>query len=767
MAKRSLKASQDGIIRAKRAFDLRGWTQEYLAAEVGLQTRQSVWKFFAGRPVERHIFIEICFTLDLDWEEIVDRAAFVSDTPDLGLEESQVAVASTSGQSVDHGAEARLHLIAQAQAQCQLLELPLDLHQPITLAQLYTEAYLRPHQRLGTAGSLAKTPATEAIGPHSRVLIVGGPGAGKTTLLQHLVLEIGAERLPSDGIAYLPVFLRLRQLALVPETEINVQQYLNQRWLASGLSPSQVDYLWQQGRLWLLLDGWDELPADQHRAITQQIQALLDTYPGLRVLISGRSGGPLPQLNGLVTLELTEFAPQQVEAFVDKWFTASQPIQGEWFAQRFLQTLNHPENDRLREMALTPILLHLMCLVFQRFGHFPEQRSKLYQQALDLLLGQWDQQRGIHRHQPLRHLSPLDLTGILADVAAHSFEQGRVVLEEAELLGLIAKSLVNRGAQGETLEHLWADSKAILQILIEHYGMLTERELGTYAFAHLSFQEFLTARRWAVTALQRAGAESWTDLASHVADARWREVILLTVEMVPQPDALWESLWRQSQQYVLAHSQLMTLVSWAEGQAEAVTEDYHPAALRGFYLGLRLEQGIDLATALDSRLALDLPPSLALDEALMRLLHQARSWLKEADVQRGFDLAFAMDLQQRFSLGQAFADDLIQLQTQLLDTLEAAEDLATWCDSPGAAWWQCLQHSVCRYRGWSGDWGDGSTDGAMAGSPDGATDESPRTYYQMQRLLVDSLRHNRSFAADRIQTFEQCLFVREVQYESA
>jgi hypothetical protein len=49
----------------------------------------------------------------------------------------------------------------------------------------------------------------------------------------------------------------------------------------------------------------------------------------------------------------------------------------------------------------------------------------------------------------------------------------------------------------------------------------------------------------------------------------------------------------------------------------------------------------------------------------------------------------------------------------------------------------------------------------------GATDETLGTYYQMQRLLVDGLRHNRSFVADKLQTFEQCLFVREVQYESA
>ncbi len=43
----------------------------------------------------------------------------------------------------------RSHLITLAQAQCQLLELPLDLHQPMTLAQIYTDAYLRPDQRFG------------------------------------------------------------------------------------------------------------------------------------------------------------------------------------------------------------------------------------------------------------------------------------------------------------------------------------------------------------------------------------------------------------------------------------------------------------------------------------------------------------------------------------------------------------------------------------------------------------------------------------------
>lgn len=751
MAKRSLKASQAGISQAKRAFDLKGWTQEYLAAEVELQTRQPIWKFFSGRPVERHIFIDICFTLDLDWEDIVDRTAFVSESPQpSAMPQGDVELAG-----VDDMAVVRSHLTTLAQAQCQLLELPLDLHQPLTLAQIYTDAYVRPYQRFGQSLNTPKVPAPAAIQPHSRVLVLGGPGAGKTTLLQHLALEISAGRLQADSQTLLPIFLRLRQLALVPTADLNVQQYLNQRWLASGLSLAQIDRLWLQGQLWLLLDGWDELPSSQHRLVTQQLQTLLDTYPGLRVILTGRSGGPVPQLNGLVTLELAEFTAPQIERFVQQWFVANSPDQGAVLAQTCLEALHHPDNDRLREMALTPILLHLMCLVFCNSGQFPDQRSKLYQQALDLLLGQWDQQRGISRCQPLQQLSTTDLLGILCEVATHSFEQGKVLLDEAELLGLIARALAHRDRQVTTLEQRWADSKAVLQVLIEHYGMLTERELGSYAFAHLSFQEYLTARRWALTALERQRSADWADLAAHLSDARWREVIVLTVEMAPQVDTLWLALWQQSQHYVSAHPDLQPLLHWAQTQAEQSATPYHLAALRGFYLGLRLSQGLDLALALDARLGVDLPPELALDLALTRLLHQGQRWLSDPTPQAGFDLLFALDLHQRFVLAAPFVQDLQRLQAQLLDALESQGELETWCDRFGDDWLRSLRHAITAYRHWD------------ATLVDPAPCPSLETYCQMQRLLVDCLRHNRTLTAATVRTFENSLLLPEVQYHHA
>ena len=72
MTKRSLKTSEIGQARAKQAMLRKGWTQDYLATEAGLSTRNSVWKFLSGRPIDRNIFMELCFQLDLEWQDLAD-----------------------------------------------------------------------------------------------------------------------------------------------------------------------------------------------------------------------------------------------------------------------------------------------------------------------------------------------------------------------------------------------------------------------------------------------------------------------------------------------------------------------------------------------------------------------------------------------------------------------------------------------------------------------------------------------------------------------
>ncbi len=68
---KSLRVSEEGLQRAKEAFHLKGWTQDYLAGGVQC-SRQTVAKFFAGGDVEKRFFEAICRKLNLIVAELAD-----------------------------------------------------------------------------------------------------------------------------------------------------------------------------------------------------------------------------------------------------------------------------------------------------------------------------------------------------------------------------------------------------------------------------------------------------------------------------------------------------------------------------------------------------------------------------------------------------------------------------------------------------------------------------------------------------------------------
>src|SRR5919199_1046126 len=234
MVKRSIRASKVGIEQAKQAFQRKGWTQEYLAGEVGLETRQSIWKFFKGQPVERHIFIDICLILDLDWQEI---AGLNSDTTPVTKTEVSGVEKQTIASDVEMlVAQARSRLAAPILAQCGTLRL-LDTAQPVALDDIYINVQIleqlsrqqwldvsdlqadtvKSFDRLGPLPTRQTTvSALDAIATHPKLMVLGKPGAGKTTFLQKVALQCVRGELP---LARLPIFIQLRNLA--EETSAN------------------------------------------------------------------------------------------------------------------------------------------------------------------------------------------------------------------------------------------------------------------------------------------------------------------------------------------------------------------------------------------------------------------------------------------------------------------------------------------------------------------------------------------------------------------
>ena len=94
-------------------------------------------------------------------------------------------------------------------------------------------------------------------------------------------------------------------------------------------------------------------------------------------------------------------------------------------------------------------------------------------------------------------------------------------LDAATLDGLLTAWFEKRLADAQAAHKAAANFLSVIQ---QRAGLLTARGTdGIYAFSHLTFQEYLTARAL-------AGADDFlTYTTAHAADPWWREVILLEV----------------------------------------------------------------------------------------------------------------------------------------------------------------------------------------------------------------------------------------------
>ncbi|MDJ0574861.1 MAG: NACHT domain-containing NTPase [Xenococcaceae cyanobacterium MO_234.B1] len=712
MAKRSLKASPTGIIQAKRAFELTGWTQEYLAAEVGLSTRQSVWKFFTGKPVERHIFIDLCFQLDLEWEDIADLP---QKSKSLS---SHTANNTTSLNSEDLLTIARDRIQGQIQAQCSTVQSFFEYAQPLKLDAIYTNLNLLTHltsqrwlevsdlqnnnhsERLDFSHNNSQSiSAISAVNNHDKLVLLGKPGAGKTTFLQYLALQCIQGKFKPDC---LPVFIFLRTFVhqCKENNNFSIINYLQNLWANYDLAPEQIVNLLQQGKVLILLDGLDEIPQNYEVEILSEIQQFSEVYYQNPIIITCRLAGQQYRFNGFTYLEVADFNQEQVATFAQKWFmaTANNPETGATKSQQFLEQLRRKENLPIRELVTTPILLNLICSVFQERLSFPTKRARLYQEGLDILLLRWDRSRGIERDIIYQNLSLPDKIKLLSHIAAYNFQKGNFFFEKQEFIQTISDYLLTLPDTNRDPETLRLDSEAILKAIEVQHGLLVERARGVYSFSHLTFQEYLTSRKIVSSSTREELHQNLQYLASKIFNPQWCEVILLTVSELPNADYLIQQLKIEIDSFIQKESYLPEFLQFIDTKANSLSLPYKSAAVRAFYFSLFHNRDLNLAITLDGRLANNLDNELALDLALERAFAMAETLMTNPTIQQIINFSFSLDLESSFSLSSKMKQALSNLKQKLPEPTEGKEKILAWWNIEGKDWLVLLRRMINDFR---------------------------------------------------------------------
>nr|WP_242056757.1 NACHT domain-containing NTPase [Planktothrix sp. FACHB-1355] len=564
-------------------------------------------------------------------------------------------------------------------------------------------------------------------------MCLGAPGSGKTTYLLYVAIQSNQGELLPDRV---PVFIRLIEFAerLAEQPELSLLNYIEQLFCAENVEhPKAAEILLQEGRVLVLLDGLDEVPKADSKSVLTRIREFCRTYHKNTLIVTCRTNALDYSFGNLGFTEVivADFNQKQIEIFAHKWFMAfarNDTEAGKARAKQFIEKLQQPENKRIRDLAVTPILLNLTCLVFQDIGNFPSNRAKLYQQGLNTLLKEWDSSKGVQREELYGNLSVKDRERLLTHVAFTTFTQNRYFFEQTEIEEYINGYLRTLNANQEDISQ--QDSEAVLRSIEVQHGLLVERAREIYSFSHLTFQEYFTAKDF----VNSSGQQNWINLATYVNQKRWRQVFLLASGMMPSADALLLAMKREIQKILASDKVLQQFTEWLQQKYSSINVPCKPAAIRFFCFSLGFN--VDLHLDLDPShpiyfdpapypdLAADLDLAYALEVALKNSRTHDQSDMSNVDL----DTARKYMLNLNPELGEV----LQQLKNQLPDQKGDQEIYKQWWQINGKAWIEQLRNVIIKYRYIGHDWQFSNKH-----------KDRVQEYYDANKLLVDCL--NSSF----------------------
>jgi predicted NACHT family NTPase len=741
MAKRSIQASPAGVKLAKQAFTLKGWTQENLAEEVNLKTRQPIWRFFTGKPIDRQIFIEVCSTLNLVWQDIADE-------PPLDLVEPEVIVEKVPPLVDAMVQQVRLCNHDGIQDRCGIVQL-LDMSRPVSIDDIYVDVNileeisslqcfeladlqsLNPSEfdRAGLGAIDQKQiPGMQAVETHSKLRVLGKPGVGKTTFLQHLAIQCNRG---SFAVHQVPVFITARELAEESRRigEVSLFDYISAYFLLPELDSSYVlETLLQAGRILLLLDGIDEVLNRDITVVLKEIRKFSDKYHRNRFIISCRTASHKLRVRGFTDVEIAPFTQSQITSFTQKWFTAcdKKPVQLKTNQSvQLMQTLDLPENWQFRQLVVTPLFLHLACWVFQGQGKLPTKKTEFYKQGLDLLLGKWDEARGVERDDVYRGFLLPQKMRLLSQLATVTFEQEQYFFEQRVIEQYIGDYLQNLPDAILEPEELQLESEAILKAIEAQHGLLIERARGIFSFSYLVFQEYLTARKIVASHHLSAPEQALGKLVIHITDPHWHEIFLLTASMLRSADSLVQLMKQQIDAIVAQDPYLQEFLSWANQKSQQISEVTQLATTRAFYLALAKKpntaEHFTLACTMDQGILLD----VALESLLLKLTEQSQDFTYIDTCRSALTNILSM------ILDAGLYKSIQQLRDELPAPSKNREWLQDWLQTKHSDWLEILTETIVHYRNIHHPWVFSIEQQQVL-----------QSYYDANQLLMDCLHSN-------------------------
>ncbi|MCG5059388.1 MAG: NACHT domain-containing protein [Limnoraphis sp. WC205] len=325
---------------------------------------------------------------------------------------------------------------------------------------------------------------SEVIGKNQnkRLAIVGESGSGKTTWVDQIATYI------KDKTEDLYICISLGSLQ-----KKTLEEYILEKWLPKAIAYADLDIdsetlekplqkRLRRGGVWLLLDGVDEIG---ETSISQKLENIQDQLTGwlseARIILTCRTNvwdtylkNPL---SGFDTYKTQEFTPEQVDQYIQGWFTKAKQEQR---GQALQDKLKEPQHEHVSQLVKNPLRLALLCQIFSRNqnAELPETKAGLYKQFIGYFYEWKPAKIGIDLvNQPTQQHELHQALGRLAIAGLDSSARFRLPQS------LVKEDIINDELFNLALNLDWL-------VLIDRDNKTDE---PIYQFFHPSFQEYFAA----------------------------------------------------------------------------------------------------------------------------------------------------------------------------------------------------------------------------------------------------------------------------------
>ena len=232
----------------------------------------------------------------------------------------------------------------------------------------------------------------EAISKYRRLAIIGEPGAVKTTALKHIAVSYARKFRDAydhdsrDRSTALPVYIWLPRFNTVSGSTnysrvlLLVQDSLSR--FGTTIDEEEVLLLLKSVPVVLLLDGLNEVGDENVSLFLDGLASFASIHADTLFVITSRTHNYRDLKHGYPVLELLEMEyPEGIENYLHCYLSDESEV------KQIMDALHM--NMPLRNLALNPLLLMLMIVLFKRRGIIPGSRGELLQEIAFGLLSDW------------------------------------------------------------------------------------------------------------------------------------------------------------------------------------------------------------------------------------------------------------------------------------------------------------------------------------------------------------------------------------------